>query len=71
VTTSTTGGSLTITDAGTGQPDVFVAGPGGVEIDGGAFNGVSVGDQVDVTYHQSAGQLVADTVSEQSPGADN
>jgi hypothetical protein len=32
----------------------------------GVFDGVSVGDQVDVTYHQSAGQQVADVVDDQS-----
>jgi hypothetical protein len=65
VTTSTSGSSLTITDDSTGQPDVFVASPDGIEIDAYAFNGVSLGDHVDVTYHTSAGQLVADAVSEQ------
>ena len=66
VTTSTGGGSLTLTDDTTGQPEVFVTDPNhGVQINARAFNGISVGDSLDVTYHQSAGRLVADTVSEQ------
>lgn len=66
VTTSADGGSLTITDDNTGQPDVFAADPAnGVQINGRAFNGISVNDSVDITYHQSAGALIADTVSEQ------
>jgi Domain of unknown function (DUF5666) len=65
VTTNAGGGSLTITDDDTGQPDTFVADPqSGVQINSRAFNGVSVGDQVDVTYHQSAGRLVADSVTD-------
>jgi hypothetical protein len=65
VTTSVNGGSLTITDDNSGQSETFIADPhNGVQINGHAFNGVSVGDQIEVTYHQSAGQLVADTVSE-------
>jgi hypothetical protein len=65
VTTSLDGGSLTITDDSTGQPDTFQANSDGVQINSYAFNGVSLGDHVDVQYHQSAGQLIADTVSEQ------
>ncbi|MGI8572156.1 MAG: hypothetical protein ACR2L9_05960 [Solirubrobacteraceae bacterium] len=64
VTTSQSGGSVTITDDNTGQPDTFVADPSnGVEINSDAFNGVQVGDQIDVCYHVSGGQLVADTVT--------
>lgn len=66
VTTAANGGSLTIADDDTGQSETFNADPNnGVQINARAFNGVSVGDNVDVTYHQSAGQLVADTVSDQ------
>ena len=32
----------------------------------GLFDGVLVGDQVDVTYHQSAAGLIADAVDDQS-----
>ncbi|HLJ04095.1 MAG TPA: DUF5666 domain-containing protein [Solirubrobacteraceae bacterium] len=66
VVTSVSSSSLTITDDSTGQPDVFQANSDGVQINSYAFSGVSVGDHVDVSYHQSAGQLVADTVSEDS-----
>lgn len=60
------GTMLTITDDNTGLPDTFIADPSnGVQITAQAFNGVSVGDEIDVCYHQSAGQLVADTVTVQ------
>jgi hypothetical protein len=66
VTTSAHGGSLTITDDNNGQSETFHADPAnGVQINAHAFNGVSVGDQIELSYHQSAGQLVADTVTEQ------
>ena len=65
VTNSSDGGSLTITDDDSGASETFIANPGGVEVDGHAFSGVQPGDEVDVTYHTAAGQLVADTVSEQ------
>ena len=66
VTTSVNGGSLTLQDADTGNALTVFADPkNGVQIDAHAFTGISVGDQVSVTYHQSAGQLIADTVSEQ------
>jgi hypothetical protein len=35
-----------------------------VQINAGAFSGVSVGDKIALNYHQSAGQLVADVVTE-------
>jgi hypothetical protein len=64
VTTSASGGSVTIIDDSTGQPKTFVADPNnGVQINARAFNGVSVGDHLDISYHQSAAQLVADTVT--------
>jgi hypothetical protein len=66
VTTAVDGGSLTITDDNNGNSETFIANPhNGVQINARAFNGVSVGDQIELTYHQSAGQLVADTVTEQ------
>lgn len=66
VTTSTNGGSVTILDDNTGQSETFVSDPSnGVQINAHAFNGVSVGDQLDICYHQSGGQLVADTVTVQ------
>jgi hypothetical protein len=66
VTTSSSGGSLTIADDKNGQSETFVADPNhGVHINARAFNGVSVGDQIELSYHQSAGQLVADVVTEQ------
>jgi Domain of unknown function (DUF5666) len=61
--TSVSDGSLTITDSSTGQPDTFTADP-----TAGMFDGVALGDQVDVTYHTSSGQLVADAVDDQSGG---
>jgi hypothetical protein len=53
-------GSLTLTDQDTGQPDTFTADP-----EMGLFDGVNLGDQVDVTYHQSAGGDVADAIDDQ------
>lgn len=66
VTTNASGGSLTITDDNTGQSETFIPDPNGVQINATAFTGVSVGDEVELTYHQSAGQLVADTVCDDS-----
>jgi hypothetical protein len=66
VTTSTAGGSLTVQESDSGNSVTVDADPNnGVQINAYAFNGISVGDDVSVTYHQSAGQLIADTVSEQ------
>ena len=63
ITTSASGGSLTLTDSTSGSPLTVYADPSnGVEIDGSNFSGVSVGDNVTVSYHQAAGQLIADTV---------
>lgn len=55
--TDVSGGSMTITSDETGQPVTFVADPSEA-----VFDGVSVGDQVDVTYHQSGSQNVAESV---------
>jgi hypothetical protein len=54
--TAVDAGGLTISSGG-GQPETFVADPSQ-----GMFDGISVGDGVDVIYHQSAGQMVADVV---------
>ena len=59
VVTAVGAGSITITDGVTGQPDGFVADPSQQ-----MFSGVSVGDEVDVTFHQSTGQLIADNVDD-------
>jgi hypothetical protein len=63
--TSVSGGSMTITDNTTGQPETFVADPSE-----GMFDGITSGDQVDLTYHQAGGQLVADSVGDQTGGGD-
>jgi hypothetical protein len=55
--------SLTLTDSDTGQTQTIVADP-----DEDMFDGVSVGDGVVVTYHQSAGQLIADVVDDETAG---
>ena len=52
--------TLTLVDDATGQPDTFSADPAM-----GLFDGVNPGDQVDVTYHQSATGNVADAVDDQ------
>lgn len=59
--------SMTITDGGSGQSETFVAG-GGFEEDWGLnpFDGVSVGDQVQVGYHISSAGNVADVVIDTS-----
>jgi hypothetical protein len=64
------GTTVTITDDSSGQSETFVADPNnGVQITAQAFNGVSVGDHIDIDYHQSAGKLVADTVTDDGPAA--
>jgi uncharacterized protein DUF5666 len=55
--------SLTLVDDATGQPDTFSGDP-----DLGLFDGVTPGDEVDVTYHQSAAGLVADAVGDDAWG---
>jgi hypothetical protein len=55
--------SLTLVDDATGQSDTFGADPGM-----GLFDGVNPGDEVDVTYHQSAGGRVADAVGDDTWG---
>ena len=61
--TDVSDGSMTITDDQTGQPVTFVADPSE-----SVFDGVTVGDQVDVTYHQSGGQQVAESVDDSGGG---
>jgi hypothetical protein len=64
--TSVSSNSLTLTDSSTGQPATFIADPNnGLQLCTYAFDGVHVGDQVDVTYHQTAAGLVADSVDDQ------
>jgi hypothetical protein len=53
-------GSITLTDQDTGLADTFTADP-----EMGLFDGVNPGDQVDVTYHQSAAGDVADAIDDQ------
>lgn len=54
-------GSLTITIDNTGQQETFTADPSEDK-----FDGVSVGDEIVVSYHESSGQPVVD--SDSSPG---
>jgi hypothetical protein len=61
--TAVQGTNLTISDSDSGESETFVAdATNGVHIDAQTFAGIATGDQVDVTYHQSAGHLIADTV---------
>ena len=70
VVTAVSATSLAITDSGTGHSETFTADPSqGLQMFTYAFNGVKIGDQVDLTYHQSAGSLVADTVNDRPPNA--
>jgi hypothetical protein len=55
--------SLTLTNSDTGQTQTIVADPAE-----DMFDGVSAGDGVVVTYHQSAGQLIADVVDDETAG---
>jgi hypothetical protein len=59
--TSVRDGSITVADQGGGPSVTIAANP-----DEGLFSGVAVGDQVDVTYHQSAAGPVADSLDDQS-----
>ena len=63
-------GSVTVVDGDTGQPVTFNADPAQE-----MFGGVAVGDSIDVTYHQSGGLSVVDTVDDltadgSSPGGE-
>ncbi len=61
--TEVSGRSMTITDDQTGDAVTFVADPSDA-----VFDGVAVGDQVDVTYHQSGDQQVAESVDDSGGG---
>ncbi len=52
--------SVTLIDQDSAQAETFAADP-----DMGLFDGVNTGDQVDVTYHQSATGDVADAIDDQ------
>ena len=70
--TAVSASSMTITDDSTGASDTFVNDPSvGVDLSGSAFDGVQVGDQVDVSYHVSNGAWVADDVSDYGSGGDS
>ncbi|MGH2894696.1 MAG: DUF5666 domain-containing protein, partial [Solirubrobacteraceae bacterium] len=64
VVSAVSDGGLTLVDDTTGQPDAFSADP-----DMGLFDGVTPGDEVDVTYHQSSGGYVADAVGDGAWGS--
>jgi hypothetical protein len=59
--TAVSDGSMTFTDSDSGQPVTVTADPAA-----GVFDGIAVGDEVDVNYHQSGTQLVADEVDDGS-----
>jgi hypothetical protein len=59
--TAVSDGSMTFTDSDSGQSVTVTADPAA-----GVFDGVAVGDEVDVNYHQSGDQLVADEVDDGS-----
>lgn len=59
VVTAVGAGTISFTDGQTGATDGFTADPSQQ-----LFDGVTVGDQVDVTYHQSSGQPVVDNVDD-------
>jgi hypothetical protein len=66
VVTAVSSTKLTITNGTTGQSETFTADPNnGLQLFTYAFDGVHVGDQIDVCYHQSASGLIADSVNDQ------
>lgn len=70
--TSVSSSSVTITDSSSGQSETFVADPNnGLQMTTYAFDGIKVGDALDVNYHQSGNSLIADCVNDQPPGASN
>jgi hypothetical protein len=71
IVTAVTATRLTIADSVTGEPDVFVADPDGIELDSDAFTGVSMGDDIDVCFHTTAAGLVADTVTDPLDSGDD
>ena len=56
--TAVSSGSMTILNQSTDAPETFTADPSEQ-----MFDGEMVGDQVDVTYHLSSGQMVVDAVN--------
>jgi len=71
IVTAVSASTLTIADATTGEPDVFIADPDGIEVSSDAFTGIAVGDSVDVCFHTTAAGLVADSVTDSGPGGDS
>jgi len=70
--TAVSSSNLTLTDSTTGQPDTFIADPNnGLQLSTYAFDGIHVADQVDVTYHQTAAGLVADSVDDSPASTSN
>jgi Domain of unknown function (DUF5666) len=61
VVTAVSAGSVTITDSTTGQSRTFTDDP-----TNDTFAGISVGDQVDVSYYYSNGHIVVDYVTDLS-----
>ncbi len=61
VVTAVSAGSITITDSTTDQPRTFTDDPSNE-----TFEGISVGDQVDVSYYYSNGNIVVDYVTDLS-----
>jgi hypothetical protein len=59
--TAVDGGSVTLTNADTGSPVTFTA-----DVSEQMFQGVAVGDQIDVTFHVAGGQQVVDNVDDQT-----
>jgi hypothetical protein len=59
VVTAVSAGSVTITDDSTGVSETYTADPTQQ-----MFQGVNVGDDIDVTWHQAASQMVADAVDD-------
>jgi hypothetical protein len=64
VVSTVSAAGLTLVDDTTGQADTFSGDP-----EMGLFDGVTPGDEVDVTYHQSATGLVADAVGDGAWGS--
>ena len=63
VVSTVSDGALSIVDDSSGQTDTFTADP-----EMGLFDGIVPGDEVDVTYHQSAAGSVADAVGDDAWG---
>jgi len=61
VVTAVSAGSVTITDSSTGQSRTFTDDPSN-----DTFEGISVGDDIDVSYYDSNGHIVVDYVTDLS-----